>query len=301
MNPLLLAPAMDLAIARALERWLYGGDDDGAFLAMPTSAKPKVKTEAPPWISKERLNRAGAALRAPGKLTSDDMEVLDSWRAAHSYVINTFQSILRLKTRNTDAIVGQRLKRRKTIVDKLYREPGVQLSRMDDIAGCRLIFPSIPDINSFRAAFHKSKFKHKRRNDGEKSKRYNYIQSPKPTGYRGIHDIYEYNVRSKTGKRYNGLLLELQYRTNTQHAWATTVEVVGLITENQPKFNRGDDQYLEFFKLASEIIARAHESCKSTYADLSDQEVVRRFQALTSSECCMVYLWQIKAYRKLEI
>jgi len=28
-----------------------------------------------------------------------------------------------------------------------------------------------------------------------------------------------------------------------QHAWATAVEVIGLITESQPKFQRGDNRY----------------------------------------------------------
>jgi putative GTP pyrophosphokinase len=77
--------------------------------------------------------------------------------------------------------------------------------------------------------------------------KYNYVKSPKKTGYRGIHDIYEYNTTSKKGKPYKGLLLELQYRTRCQHAWATAVEVITRVTENQPKFDRGDERYKEFF------------------------------------------------------
>ncbi len=70
--------------------------------------------------------------------------------------------------------------------------------------------------------------------------KWDYIKNPKTSGYRGIHDVYEYDVNSEYGLVYNGLLIELQYRTQAQHAWATCVEVVGFITENQPKFQKGD-------------------------------------------------------------
>jgi putative GTP pyrophosphokinase len=86
---------------------------------------------------------------------------------------------------------------------------------MDDVAGCRLIFPDIPALYAFREALHKARFQHERKNGIDK---YDYIKNPKETGYRGIHDIYEYDVRSDTGQASKGLLLELQYRTRVQHA-----------------------------------------------------------------------------------
>jgi hypothetical protein len=153
----------------------------------------------------------------------------------------------------------------------------MELARMDDVAGCRLIFPNIPSLEKFRAKLLKAGFKHRVRNSVDK---YDYIKRPRASGYRGIHDIYEYNPKSKQGKPFAGLLIELQYRTQAQHAWATTVEVVSRITENQPKFNRGDERYKEFFKLASEIIARAQENSRSVYKDILDAEIVERFLAL---------------------
>ncbi len=111
---------------------------------------------------------------------------------------------------------------------------------MDDVAGCRLIFESIEELNLFRKKFHKAKFKHRRRNDLDK---YDYIKNPKNTGYRGIHDVYSYDVNSSEGKKYKGLQVEIQYRTLIQYAWATAVEVVGFVTESQPKFQEGDHRY----------------------------------------------------------
>jgi hypothetical protein len=150
----------------------------------------------------------------------------------------------------------------------------MQLARMDDVAGCRLIFPSVKAMHDFRTEFHKARFKHKRKNDVNK---YDYIKAPKSTGYRGVHDVYEYNAATKEGRPCNGLLLELQYRTRAQHAWATAVEVITRITENQPKFEKGDERYLEFFRLTSEIIARVHEQRRSCYPNLSDREVLEHY------------------------
>jgi putative GTP pyrophosphokinase len=123
----------------------------------------------------------------------------------------------------------------------------------------------------------KAKFKHKGKNDVGK---YDYIKKPKSSGYRGIHDVYEYNPKSKLGRTNAGLLIELQYRTLPQHAWATAVEVVSRITENQPKFDRGDERYKEFFRLSSEIIACAHEGLRSSYGGKTDAELLAAFKAV---------------------
>jgi hypothetical protein len=151
----------------------------------------------------------------------------------------------------------------------------MELARMDDVAGCRLIFKNYRALADFRKKFHHSQFGHKLKNDVHK---YDYIAKPKGDGYRGIHDIYEYNVSSAGGKPYNGLMLELQYRTIYQHAWATTVEIIGMVTENQPKFHAGDERHIEFFRLASEIIARTYEHRNSCYPELSNRELVRKFR-----------------------
>ncbi|HBP5742024.1 RelA/SpoT domain-containing protein [Pseudomonas aeruginosa] len=229
-----------------------------------------------PGGSKSRVNKAGANIRT-GTATIEDLFVIETWRAAHRAVLNTFQAILRNRTRGTRITVAQRHKRRNTIFDKLRRLPKMELSRMDDIAGCRLIFPSIEDLYSFRENFHKARFNHKRRNENDK---YDYIKAPKRTGYRGIHDIYEYDVNSYTGKNLAGLYVEIQYRTAVQHAWATAVEVIGFVTESQPKFQQGDNRYHLAMAYASEILARVYEGRKGTFPEVDDREVVANFLAL---------------------
>jgi len=148
---------------------------------------------------------------------------------------------------------------------------------MDDVAGCRLIFPNISDLYAFRGTFHRARFNHKRRNDIDK---YDYIKQPKPTGYKGIHDVYVYDVNSATGKHLKGLMVEIQYRTKIQHAWATAVEVIGFITESQPKFQEGDTRYQDAMALASEILARAFESTHGPFPHKEGIELVRDFLRL---------------------
>ena len=108
------------------------------------------------------------------------------------------------------------------------------------------------------------------------------LNPPKRSGYRGVHDIYSYNVNSEYGESYKGLLIEIQYRILNQHAWATAVEVVGFITENQPKFEQGDGRFLEIFRFASEIMSRAFEDKYSCLSNLSNKAIVEGFYKLDS-------------------
>lgn len=229
-----------------------------------------------PGGSKSRVNRSGQAL-ARKDATLEDNQVFEEWRAAHRGVLNTFQAILRTRARGKDVTVAQRHKRRTTILDKLHRHDGMALARMDDVAGCRLIFNDIHSLYEFRDSMHGAHFRHALRNSKDK---YDYINIPKATGYRGVHDVYEYDVNSKAGEPLKGLLVEIQYRTLIQHSWATAVEVIGLVTKSQPKFERGDARYTEAMSYASEILARAHESRKGPHPDIMDSSLVVSFRRL---------------------
>ena len=231
-----------------------------------------------PGGSKSRVNRAGDNVRK-GVATPSDLAVVEEWRAAHRDVLNTFQAILRQRARDKEVAVAQRHKRKRTVFDKLQRLPSMSLSRMDDVAGCRLIFKSIKDLYAFRRHFHDARFRHKRRHALDSDK-YDYIKAPKPTGYRGVHDIYEYDVNSTVGRPLTGLFVEIQYRTLVQHAWATAVEVIGFITVSQPKFQQGDKRLEHAMALASEILARAHEDEKGSFPEIEDRRLVAQFLEL---------------------
>lgn len=232
-----------------------------------------------PGGSKSRVNKAGQNIK-DGVATPEDYEVFETWRSAHRQVLNTFQAYFRIATRRNfeeNFIIAQRHKRKTTIINKLSRHPKMMLSRMDDIAGCRLIFDDMASLNKFRNKMHSNRFKHVLRNKPEK---YDYISEPKSSGYRGIHDVYEYRTTSAATRDSNGLFIEIQYRTKIQHAWATAVEVVGYVFKSQPKFEMGDVRYYKAMALASEILARVHEGLYGPCADMSDDELVKKFKEL---------------------
>lgn len=157
--------------------------------------------------------------------------------------------------------------------------------------GCRLIFPTLKELQLFRGEFQWARFNHQRRNNLDK---YDYIKRPKPLGYRGIHDIYEYQTSSVKGAPLKGLLLELQYRTRCQHAWATSVEIMTHLTGFEPKFNRGDQNHIEFLRLASEVIARTCEDMRSCFPDMRDAEVAQAFESVEEELHLMPVMRQMR-------
>lgn len=225
-----------------------------------------------PEYSKTKVKKAGKNIRS-GNFTDEDVYIVENWRASHAYVLNTFQANLRVRSRNKDITVAQRLKRRHTIFDKLRREPAMQLSTMHDIAGCRVIFKKEKELFEFRKSLHEARFKHILLSDDK----YNYIENPKKTGYRGVHDVYEYNVSSMFGPIWNGLRIEIQYRTIYQHAWATAVEIADIITTNRIKFDDTDASHKKFFQMSSEIIARAFEDRTSCCPTIPNADLVDKF------------------------
>ncbi|MDQ1193558.1 putative GTP pyrophosphokinase [Brevundimonas vesicularis] len=239
---------------------------------------------SPGNYSKGALDRAGVAFR-DGKAGLDELHMLENWRASHLYVINTFQSTLRSRRRRVDygnsIIIAQRLKRRPTIIDKLSREPGMSLSRMHDIAGCRLIFSQADHLSAFRAGVLSSRSAHEI--IGGDQNRYDYISSPKDSGYRGVHDVYKYNVNSQSGKPWNGLRIELQYRTVAQHSWATAVEISDIVNSTRLKFSDANRDITRLFLLASEILSRALENMPGYCASMSIRDVVEEFRHLESN------------------
>lgn len=252
-----------------------------------------------PEYSRKAVNRAGENIRL-GVLTPEDIQVIENWRAAHNKILNDWQATMRSRCKGKSIIFAQRLKRKSTIFHKLIRQPDMVLSRMHDIAGCRLIFENISEIYSFRSALHgasKKNMKHVLRKADENPYPYDYLQNPHPdkSGYRGIHDVFQYVARSGRSIDWNGLLVEIQYRTKAQHAWATANEIAGSLTGNYSKFGSGDENQKEFFRLASEIIARAHEEMNSCYPDISNKDLIKKFFDIEKATSLLRKLENIKS------
>jgi len=247
-----------------------------------------------PPLSKSAVRRAGQAI-SNGTAQPDDYRLVDQWRAAHGYVVNTFQAWIKGHIGKKDYYIefAQRLKRRNTVIDKLQRQNAAgenliaDVSAMHDFAGCRMIFNDIQQLNDFRSYMHSAavmrNVEHSLRHEPGK---YDYIEHPKFTGYRGIHDVYRHyprgSNRRQEKKPWDGLLVELQYRTRAQHAWATAVEISDLLDGERTKFELNTSDRGRFFSIASEIIARRHEDISKSFIGVSTDDLQKELQDLES-------------------
>lgn len=156
---------------------------------------------------------------------------------------------------------------------------------MHDFAGCRMIFDDVKHLVEFRRYMHSAavmkNVEHTLRHEPNK---YNYIEHPKFTGYRGVHDVYRHfprgSVRRQEKKPWDGLLVEIQYRTRAQHAWATAVEISDILDGERTKFEMDQSERGRFFALASEIIARSHENYRRAFVEIETSDLQAELQSL---------------------
>lgn len=211
-----------------------------------------------PKYSKGQVDRAGDLIASRNfddfDALFESLDILNNWRSAHSFPLNTFQMWLRRRAYglSSHALVAQRIKRVPSIISKLQRFEGMKLSRMQDIGGCRAIVPSTANVRKLRKAYDSSDLKHQLVNEKD------YISAPKSSGYRGIHLVYRY--RSDKTPTYNGLQIEIQLRSRIQHAWATAVETVGTFLQQSLKSSEGPEPWLEFFALTSSAFAQVEKA-----------------------------------------
>lgn len=223
-----------------------------------------------PEYTKAQINSAGLVVRNPDATTAEIQEartVIDNWRAAHAYPLHVFYMNLRGKANSrTDIIVAERLKRLDSIVDKLQREPTMELYRMQDLGGCRMILPSIEDVYMYSERFQNSRIRHEAKTPKD------YIKTPKTSGYRSLHLIYRFQTDTPEKQIFNQypMLIELQFRTHLQHIWATAVEAIGLFTNQALKSGQGDDSVKRFFVLVSSLFA-LREGCPVVPRTVADE------------------------------
>lgn len=233
---------------------------------------------AVPQFRKGEIDRAGETLA--GRRSETDfvhaLEIISNWRSSHSYPLNTFQVTLRNKARSVhqDVLVAQRLKRLESIQSKLMRFDTLELSQMQDIGGCRAILKNKDNVYKLVEKYRNSEFAHKLK--GKKD----YIEDPKPDGYRSVHLIYQYKHR-ETESAYDGMRIEVQLRTALQHAWATAVEAVGTFTDQALKSNQGSADWRRFFALMGSEIAHIEGTAFVPDTPKSHRELIKEIKNLS--------------------
>jgi hypothetical protein len=195
--------------------------------------------------SGSQVKKAGSTIRKFMRGDHNDVDrvfaaidLMEAWRRAHYTPLVTANNGLRSRARTVGvtAEITQRLKRRQTILEKLRREPTLDLSRMQDIGGCRAVVGTIDDLRKLERQVRNGRLKVVDYSD--------YIESPRASGYRGVHIVVRYGERN----------VEIQLRTETMHRWALAAEgYSGQIGENLKQ--DGDHPIQQFLAVASDMMA----------------------------------------------
>jgi Region found in RelA / SpoT proteins len=218
--------------------------------------------------SKGRIDRAGYALLELGPddpAREEEIAVVDNWRSCHGLPLQVIRMTLgnRAKKIDPDALIAQRLKRRPSIEIKLRDNANMQLSQMQDIGGCRAVMSNLAKVKELVAAYKEAHAKNpKTRSDWDGSDAFDYIERPKPDGYRSVHLVFRFCSDSPERAIYNGQRIEIQIRSKLQHLWATAVETAQLFTGQalKSKVKNASDEWLRFFALTSSAFAMREKS-----------------------------------------
>lgn len=128
----------------------------------------------------------------------------------------------------------------------------MQLGQMQDLGGCRAVVESVENVRKLV-----SQYERRPCHAAEFCEKYDYMESPKPDGYRGVHLVYRYNSRHEKRSRFNGRRVEIQIRSKRQHAWATAVEVIDTFTGQAIKSGIGSEKWKRLFVLMGSFIAKS--------------------------------------------
>lgn len=191
-----------------------------------------------------KINKIGIKIKDGIILNSDEQEIFNYFRQIHELIFEEFYKKIKLPDKY---IVVTRLKRMESIIDKLRRPNSSKLSRIDDIAGIRII------VNNFTEIYEISELLEKLLISNNCQLKYNkdYIEFSKKDGYRSLHKIFTFSYENKN------LNFEIQIRTKLQHLWSTTVEIYDLIEYKNLKsgsFNKLKTWEGLFFKRCSKTI-----------------------------------------------
>lgn len=222
-------------------------------------------------ISKNKIKRAGKILADKDSYSTGEVleaeKLLQYWRILHEEIMTEFHNIVFKEAKEIDsfATIAQRVKRSESIVAKLRRQTSNQLTTMQDIAGIRAIMPDLNNAQLLRERLKGIGEQHEFRTYD------NYITNPKESGYRSIHLVYKY--ANSSNHQVNGLMIEIQIRTELQHSWATAVETMSTFLGTHLKFGEGQPKWLNYFALTSSSFSYLEATPQVPgYEDMSEEE-----------------------------
>ncbi|MBC3930071.1 RelA/SpoT domain-containing protein [Undibacterium curvum] len=211
-------------------------------------------------FSKKDISRAGHSIRhgCVDEERRHAIEKIQNYREIHLYPLMLIKNHIDSATKRVskNATVVRRLKMLSTIIHKLerptldgQRENAIDLTRMQDIGGCRAIVANLRQLNELRERLGKSRSIHRI------TKTYDYL-TPKESGYGGVHLVYSCFSGAEIDSQWKNTKIEVQLRTELQHAWATSLEIIDTLENFNLKTSvDGHVEWRRFFKIAGILVA----------------------------------------------
>ena len=192
--------------------------------------------------SRNLIDRAGSRLRRAETPDEADRLIYDEWRAEFDAPLReVVEAVRRIAP---DAPVTHRLKRFETIVGKL-RRMNSRLSGIEDIAGCRVVLPTVREqrevLNRIRAEL-------------EVVRERDYQSRPRDSGYRALHAVV----------RAQGRPVEVQVRTMLEDRWANASEALAASIDPDIKNGGGPPEVRKVLLGVSHIYAEMDDLIERT-------------------------------------
>ena len=213
-------------------------------------------------FSSGEVDRLGGRLREAEKRSRsiEDVATYVAWSTGYARAMQEVQAAIfeRAVEASVEGTISSRVKQIDSVAAKLKRMPTTKLSRLEDIAGCRIVVATTRDAERLAGACSTLEITRQR----------NYRESPR-NGYRALH----LTVRASDGRP-----VEVQIRTEIEELWANLAERCAALVDPELKYGGGPQEFRAFLDEMSDLghqLDIASEDLQKM-RDLAESDALRR-------------------------
>lgn len=188
-------------------------------------------------FSRGEVDRLGGRLREAERRSrsAEDVALYVAWSTGYARAMQEVQAAIfeRAVEASVEGTISARVKQIDSVAAKLRRMPTTRLSRLEDIAGCRIVVATTRDAERLAGACSTLEITRQR----------NYRESPR-NGYRALH----LTVRASDGRP-----VEVQIRTEIEDLWANLAERCAALVDPDLKYGGGPQPLREFLEMMSDL------------------------------------------------